>query len=473
MATVWKKVLMEGSAIDINDVTGVTSMEKGQILRGDANNDVENIDVSANNIIFGSSNNDALLCSFGTATAGSGGVSVSLTDQDDDALTGTVTFTVDNNAIGTAKIQDNAVTLAKIAHQANAGVMVYDGAGGDPTFLSASGQGNKILKVDSDGEGFTFADASSATSLSVTDSDTSPDTARRRILIAGTTTAGDLTTQEVFGDTEFTYKNGQTLDTSKLLDWNGAYVSNNVTNIYEGADDDAAFITPATAGISGTLLGLARGSMIVKANSIAASGTNDAFYSVGFLKASSADSSFYHTGVQSDFVYNPKEKALKVPNLIVTGTQTTINTNNLQVEDQTIRLGVGAAEGTVVSSAVASGGGIVINIGAAGFDAGDEDGVTAQNVEGDLPRVIWDNGAGTQVSSNSVLGWKAAYKGAGADSALGASTAYGIGVMHVTDQTAVTALGADLNDADLSIGVGAMALVDYDGTPSLYIQTAL
>ena len=99
--------------------------------------------------------------------------------------------------------------------------------------------------------------------------------------------------------------------------------------------------------------------------------------------------------------------------------------------------------------------------------------MTASNVEGDLPRVIWENGAGTQASSNSVLGWKAAYKGAGADTALGSSTAHGIGVMHVTDQTAATALGSDLNDATFSIGIGAMALVDYDTEPALYIQTAL
>ena len=464
---------MEGSAIDINDIVGVGTMEKGQILRGNADGDVENIDVTANNIVFGSSNNDALLCSFGSASEGAGGVSPSLTNQDDDALTGTVTFTVDNAAIGEAKIQDNAVSLDKIKHQANAGVMVYNGATGTPTFLSADGEDNKVLQVNSDGSGFIFADGASATSLSVTDSDTTPDATRRRILIAGTTSAGDLTTQEVFGDTEFSYKNGQTLDTTKLPDWNGSYEVSNVNNMYEGADNDAAFITPATAGISGTLLGLARGSMVVKANEVPATATHDAFYSVGFLKGSAADSSFHHTGYQTDFVYNPKEKALKVPNLIVTGTQTTINTANLQVEDQTIRLGVGAGEGTVVSSATASGGGIVVNIGAAGFDAGDEDGVTAENAESTLPRFIWDNGAGTQVSSNSVLGWKAAYKGTGTDSNLADSTAYGVGVMHVTDQTAATALGADLSDATLSIGIGALALVDYDSEPALYIQTAL
>jgi len=470
MATVWKKVLMEGSAININDVVGVTDLEKGQLLRGNAANSVEEIDVTSGNIIFGSTNNDALLCSFGTANPGNGGVSVTLTNQNDDALTGVVTFTVDNDAISTAKIQDNAVTLGKLAHQANAGILVYDGAGGEPSFLSASGEGNKILKVDSDGLGFSFADGSSATSVSVTDSDSTPDTARRRILHAGTTTAGDEPLQTVFGDTEFTYKNQQALNTSYFTDWTGSYAVSNVSDLYAGGDLDAAMITPQNAGIAGNLLGTARGAMYVRADAIAA--TDDSFYSLGFLKNKSG-TEFYHTGFQSDLSYNPKEKALKVPNLIVTGQQTTINTANLQVEDKTIRLGIGTSESSVITSSVASGGGIVINIGAAGFDAGDEDGVTAQNAEGNLPRVIWDNGAGDQASSNSVLGWKAAYKGSGADTALGASTAYGIGVMHVTDQTAATALGADLNNATFSIGVGAMALVDYDNEPALYIQTAI
>lgn len=468
MATVWKKVLMEGSAININDVVGVTNLEKGQILRGDAANSVEEIDVTSGNILFGSTNNDALLCSFGTATAGNGGVSVTLTDQNDDALTGLVTFTVDDDAIGTAKIKDDAVTIGKLGHQANAGVLVYNTADGVPTFLSASGQGNKILKVNSDGLGFTFADASSATSVSITDSDTTPDTTRRRILHGGTTTPGDLTTQEVFGDTEFTYKNQQLLNTNLFTDWNGQYLSNYITSLHSDTSSDAAMITPANAGIAGNLIGTARGAMYVFSNT---ENADDTFYPLSFLKEKA--NGFHHSGHSANITYNPKEQSLKVPNLIVTGTQTTINTTNLQVEDQTIRLGIGSSETDVISSSDASGGGIVINIGAAGFDAGDEDGVTAQNVEGDLPRVIWDNGAGTQVSSNSVLGWKAAYKGAGGDTALGSSTAYGIGVMHVTDQTAATALGADLDNATFSIGVGAMALVDYDGEPGLYIQTAI
>ena len=131
---------------------------------------------------------------------------------------------------------------------------------------------------------------------------------------------------------------------------------------------------------------------------------------------SAADSSFHHTGYQTDFVYNPKEKALKVPNLIVTGTQTTINTANLQVEDRLLDLALVLGGNCCHTALQPLRGGIVVNIGATGFDAGDEDGVTAENAESTLPRFIWDNGFHKLPElSNSVLGWKAAYKGTGTD----------------------------------------------------------
>jgi hypothetical protein len=472
MATVWKKVLMEGSAIDINDVVGVTAMEKGQILRGDDNGDVENIDVTSNRMIFGGSSDDALLCSFGNVSDGEGEVLPSLTGEDGSNLTGTVTFTVSDAAIGTAKLVDDAVTLAKIAHGGSAGVMIYDTATGVPTFLDASGSANKVLKVNGAGDSLTFEDAASATSVSITDSDSGPDTTRRRIMHGGTTTAGDEATQTVFGDTEFTYKNQEQINGADFSGWNGTYTVNDINNSYEGADTDSALQLPATAGISATLVGTARASMYIKANSVDSGVSNDAFYDVAFMKNSNV-TGFSHVGYSSSgtgLKYNPKEQTLKVQNLIVDGNQTTINSTNLAVEDQTIRLGIGATETTDVTSGAADGTGIIVNIGRHGVDVGDEDGVTTQNAENTLPRIVWENG---QDSTKSVLGWKMAFKGAGADSSLGTSSTYGIGVMHTDSAVATTALGADLNDATLNIGIGAMALVDYDGTPELYIQTAV
>ena len=129
---------------------------------------------------------------------------------------------------------------------------------------------------------------------------------RRRILHGGTTTSGDLTTQEVFGDTEFTYKNQQLLNTAAFDDWTNSYSSSNITDLYLGSDTSAAMITPANAGIAGNLLGTARGAMYVRADEI--QNTDDSFYSLGFLK-NKPGTEFYHTGFQPDLVYNPKEKA--------------------------------------------------------------------------------------------------------------------------------------------------------------------
>lgn len=463
---------MEGSAINVNDIVGVTDLEKGQLLRGSDDNQVEEIDVTSNNMIFGGSSNDALLCSFGEVADGAGEVLPSLSSEDSSNLTGTVTFTVSDNAIGTDKIDADAVTLDKVAHGAAAGVMIYHTASGVPTFLDASDSANKVLKVNGAGTSLTFEDAASATSVSITDSDSGPDTTRRRLLHGGTTNTGDEATQTVFGDTEFTYKNQETINTSHFVDWAGSYVVNNLSLPHEAADTDSALQLPATAGISATLVGTARASMYIKANSVSSAGTNDAFYDIPFMKDTGI-TGFSHVGYASSgsgIKYNPKEETLRVTNLMVDGTQTTINSTNLAVEDQTIRLGIGATETTDVNSAAADGTGIVVNIGRHGVDVGDEDGVTTQNAENTLPRIVWENG---QDSTKSVLGWKMAFKGSGADSALGTSSTYGIGVMHTDNAVATTALGSDLNNATLNIGIGAMALVDFDGTPELYIQTAV
>lgn len=463
---------MEGSAINVNDIVGVTDLQKGQILRGSAANQIEEIDVTSNNMIFGGSEGHALLCSFGASADGAGEVLPALTGEDGSNLTGTVTFTVSDAAIGTAKLVNNAVTLDKTAHGANAGVMIYDTATGIPTFLDASSSANKVLKVNGAGTSLTFEDAASATSVAITDSDSGPDTTRRRIMHGGTTTAGDQATQTVFGDTEFTYKNQETIDTSHFVNWDGVYNANNINLPHEDADTDSALQLPATAGISGTLVGTARAAMYVKTDGVSNAGSNDAFYDIAFMKDSPV-TGFSNLGRASSGIglkYNPKEATLRVSNLIVDGTQTTINSTNLAVEDQTIRLGIGATESTDVTSGSADGTGVIVNIGRYGVDVGDEDGVTNQNAENTLPRIVWTNGT---TSTKSVLGWKLAFKGSGDDNALETSTPYGIGVMHTDNGLASSALGSDLNNADLNIGVGAMALVDYDGTPELYIQTAV
>lgn len=470
MATVWKKVLIEGSAINVNDIVGVTDLQKGQILRGSGANEIEEIDVTSNNMIFGGSSGDALLCSFGTVGDGAGEVLPALSSEDGANLTGTVTFTVSDAAIGTNKIVDNAVTLDKTAHGAAAGVMIYDTADGIPTFLTAADSANKVLKVNGDGTTLTFADAESATSVSITDAD-DVSLVRRRIMHGGTTAAGDQDTQTVFGDTEFTYKNQEQINGARFSQWNGTYDANNINLPYEGADTESALQLPATAGISGTLVGTARASMYVRANPVDAGASNDDFYDVAFMKDSGV-SGFSHVGYASSgtgLKYNPKEKTLKVTNLIVDGDQTTINTSNLAVEDKTVRLGIGDTETTDVTSAAADGAGVIVNIGRYGVDVNDEDGVTKQNAENTLPRIVWENGT---TSTKSVLGWKVAFKGTGSDSSLAASTPYGVGVMHTDNGNVDTVLGSDLDNADLSIGVGAMALVDYDGTPALYIQTS-
>lgn len=462
---------MEGSAIDVNDIIGVNSMGHGQLLRGDGSGDVEEIDLTSNSILFGGASNQALVCSFGSLSAGQGGIGVTLSGEAAD-LTGTVTFQVQNDAIGTAKIQDNAVTLAKLAHNGtDLGIFTTAATDGAPTFLTpTSSDYGKNLQVNSDGTAFIFADAQSATTVTVG----VPDNVRRRVLIAGTQTDAQEDAQNVLGHQGFTYDADQGLNTAGFQDFTGTYTVDNIRSTTASGTTAAldlsenATTIDETASIRGTLVGTARAAMNLLVTDVPDDDVSyDSYYSLPFMKGNVGN--FETAGSQVGLSYNPYEKVLRVPNIKVDGDVTTINTQNLTVEDKTIRLGIGSSTTDNVTFAEASGTGLIVNIGKAGTTVTDPTTFVQDNIEGTLPRMVWSYDAVVS-NTKSVLGWKAAKQGSGTSTDLAASTAYGVGITHVTDETAST---AGISNNTLDIGVGAFALVDHDGTPELYIQVSV
>lgn len=460
---------MEGSAIDVNDIMGVTSMGHGQLLRGDDEGDVEEIDLTSNTMLFGGTSDQALVCSFGSSDAGEGGIGVTLSGEAAD-LTGTVTFQVQDEAIGTDKIQNNAVTLAKLAHNIDLGIFTTDDDGA-PTFLTPTAADNgKNLQVNSDGTAFVFADAQSATTVTVG----APDSVRRRVLIAGTQTDDQEDAQNVLGHQGFTYDADQGLNTTGFQNFLGTYEVDNIRSTTASGTTAALDLSEnstsidETASIRGTLVGTARASMNLLTTNVPADDVSyDSFYGIPFMKGNVGN--FSLAGRQIGLSYNPYERVLKVPNLQVDGDITTINTQNLTVEDKTIRLGIGSTSSDNVTFVEANGTGLIVNIGKAGTTVAEPDTFVQDNVEGTLPRMVWNYDAVVS-NTNSVLGWKAAKQGTGTSTSLAASTAYGVGITHVTDETASTA--GILNNT-LDIGVGALALVDYDNIPELYIQVSV
>ena len=462
---------MEGSAIDVNDIIGVGTMAHGQLLRGDDQGDVEEIDLTSNTMLFGGASDQALVCSFGSSDAGDGGIGVTLSGEAAD-LTGTVTFQVQNDAIGNAKIQDNAVTLAKLAHNGtDLGIFTTADTTGAPTFLTPTADDHgKNLQVNSDGTAFVFADAQSATTVTVG----APDAVRRRVLIAGTQTDDQEDAQNVLGHQGFTYDADQSLNTAGFQNFLGAYTVDNIRSTTASGTTAALDLSgnstaiDETASIRGTLVGTARASMNLLTTVVPADDVSyDSFYGIPFMKGNVGN--FSLAGRQIGLSYNPYERVLKVPNLQVDGDITTINTQNLTVEDKTIRLGIGSSSTDNVTFVEANGTGLIVNIGKAGTTVADPDTFVQDNVEGTLPRMVWNYDAVVS-NTKSVLGWKAAKQGTGSSTSLAASTAYGVGITHVTDETAST---AGISNNTLDIGVGALALVDYDGTPELYIQVSV
>ena len=461
MAT-WKQVLTSDSTINIEQIDGIAG-------NGDDNNSVV--------IIDGNNDADAIVLGDGQILVGTAGAPVA-----EDVTGGDVTGAVDGGnfvlSIGSDKIthgmlKEDIINVENIAPSntfsggsAVAGVMVFGNgtSASEPTFLSASGQGGKLLKVNAAANGFEFAAASDATNAV----NVSSATTALPVIFGGTNADSNdtgVTLEKQSDPNQFTYEADATFAVpTGFLDGSGSTATVNSQSQSGGT----AALTVA-GGISGNLLGTALSAIEVGLHT---DGTPvDAFHSVAFGGTADGYSPLQR---KSGFEFNPAEETLRVKNLMVTGTNTTINTTNLNVDDQTIRVGTSLS---TVTPASAQGGGLVVNVGIAGSTSGDEDTLNQTNDDDHLPRVIW----GDQGLAASTLGWQIANVGAqtanlgdGADAnTRDASNAWGVAVMYHNSTSGVTSA----NNADAAVnsgnGIGVGALYLNTNTDTLWIQTAV
>ena len=279
MAT-WKKILHEDSSINITQITDLENMTAGQVIIGDATGSVENYDLDHKHILIGDSSNDAKIANLVT-TAGAGGGDVFVNQLTNiSGVDANVEFQIAAGVVSTAKIVDDAVTLGKTAHQTNAGIVVYDdgAANGDgvPTFLSVSQTGSgtdggagQVLKVKSDGTGFEFADAASASDVDISVFDAT----RRSVIFGGDADNDSDTGATIRKDFDnFTYENGVTFSSDLYKDNNNTTVTAASTS-NEAANLHVPHIKTNITGTAGTSI----------KTFATADQTTDANFPVGFV----------------------------------------------------------------------------------------------------------------------------------------------------------------------------------------------
>ena len=145
----------------------------------------------------------------------------------------------------------------------------------------------------------------------------------------------------------------------------------------------------------------------------AASTSNQYFV---FSEGTSGDQAL---GVDSNFYYVPDTDTLNVQNLVVSGTETKVNTTNLSVTDKIVEIATGSAD-----AAAANGAGIQVNIAEVAYDAaanenaGNQDAVNLSFAK--MPELKWNN--------DSVLaGWTISDYNSGA-----ANTDHHVAIMNVS-----------------------------------------
>ena len=448
----WKKILHEDSSITIDQITGLEDMEDGQVIIGSGLGQVNNHDLTNLHILVGDGSNNAKIAGLVAAAGEAGGDIIVESVTNVAGVNADVKFHIIDEVVTENKIANDSVSPAKIKHQGGHGILVYDDSvsngDGVPTFL-AGGTAGQIVKVNGTANGFEFADAASSSTIDIS----LHDGIRRPVIFGGEADDDSDTGQVIRKDQpSFNYLADQTF----------------ASDLYKDAFNST--VLPATVSSSTADLHVDHIKTNITGTAGAAAkvyGTNETGQDVNFpmVFASNGDSgafggdAYASCMIDKGFLYNPSKQMLTVENLKVTGTNTIVSTTNLHVDDKTIR--VSSSTGAI-STSDATDSGLVVNIGTNSTAA--DGGITEQNADTELPRLIWAN------DSTTTKGWIVANKGTGGDTNLATSAGHGIAVLNHNS--------ADIDQNTLNSGttydhgIGAFFLVDTSGTPELYIQVA-
>ena len=307
---------------------------------------------------------------------------------------------------------------------------------GEISIVGAVGAGTSSVTADA----FTGL-ASEATKIAVTNYGTTntTNTAHAIPMFAGT---GNGSQESLISDNVFSYNPGINTLLAPKITASGSIKASIL--VAEVADGGAAPLTVTSTTQVANLHAAKAGVATTVDVTSATSATTDHYLT--FVSSAATGSTLYADA--TDLIFIPEDPTsgidggtLKVPNLTVTGTTTTLNTTNLEVKDKTIKI---AEENDTAANAVGSG--IIVDINNA--------------ADANLPSILY---AGQDASAS---GWQVSR--ANSNTAGVAKVTTGIGTMEISSSM-TDANYSNGNSGALSFGVGAFCYSSNGG--GLYIQT--
>lgn len=502
---IWKKVITEDDSIGIaQGGTGLTSITTGNIIIGNGDSAPSLVHLDESQILVGAGSGTtapikATLTGDVTITHSSGTVTSTIGE---DKVLGTMVKNNDLDWVTHQETAGSAANATKVPIFNASGVAALSPTGATGNVLTVNGS-NEIVWADTAGastvnisntSGSTGAkaialvagasDASTTALMQDTDSAFTWNDSTDTLTIGEVTIAGD-SASEITADAftglaseatkiAVTAYSGGTSLSCQIPHFSGAadgsqesllgdsgFTYNPGTNILSVPAVDASGNVTASVLVSDVSIGTApltvTSTTIVPNLHVAKAGVAT---TVSVSSETTSNSDHYLTFVTTagdtglkvdatDLIFIPEDAAsgieggtLKVPNLTVTGTTTTLNTTNLEVKDKTIKI---ADENDTAANAVGSG--IIVDINNASLT--------------NLPSILYA-GAGISASGWSIS--RANHATAGA-----AAITTGIGTMEVS--SAITDSNyTDGNGGAIDFGVGAFCY-SSNASGGLYIQT--
>lgn len=485
----WKKVALDGNILaavgggDQTNKLGGGSGTTNEIITSAASGGAGRVTLAQHELVIGDAGNTSV-----NAQITGGDVNGTLSGSN-------INLAIQNNKITNGMLKDDIIRLAEIGHGSGSesfggtnvdirgGILYWkdgatDGAqepapladDGHPA-IAVPGSAGQVLTVVDDGNGnLNPGWAAAATSPTVTINNGSGSTTAQNILFGRGDGSGNLDANKVYEDTG--------------LQWFA-------DDAFAHADGANTAGLVSDTGFKGNLAGTAT-TATKTTTALAADNT------LHYLLMTTANTGQTSTELKTQEVISVKPQSTLANSvttisgnvsiggdLTVSGSTTTLNTTELNVEDTEIQVASMAfADNGVYSEDVQTATGdfgvglVIFNGQGDGLAAAEgQDAVAASDFQASShtrkARFLYHGhkGSTTYTASNSVLGWTIAQEGKNGTpetnvvDALPVVDSFGVGVMHVTS-TALTAQGGDDN---LDIGIGAMA---YDGT-DLWIQTAI
>tara|TARA_B110000858_G_scaffold111172_1_gene127238 strand:- start:1929 stop:3224 length:1296 start_codon:yes stop_codon:yes gene_type:complete len=430
MAT-WKKVYTSGDTVPVTDGgTGLTTLTNNGIIVGNATSAPQFVNLSLHQLLVGGASGVPVAkTALASGAAGNEG-DILVTHQ-----AGGLHLNIQANKVTGTMVAADTLDWATHESSGTAKTMPYYDASGNAGVIAAPPQTSGIKTLQS-ASGAAPAWAAQVTSLSNLTATGVNDNVSYPI--------GFLSQATITSDTS----------SGHYYDNNSTFAYNPSVNLLSVPKITTSGVITATGGVFGDLTGTAS-----KVSQTAQTGNPAA---AKLLLAGSSNTVVTNTGLTFD-ASSGSSGVLTVPNLVVSGTTTTVNSTTVTISDKTLQLGYDADQNTHVTDASVVGSGIVLGVSGALTGAGN----TAAATNAKSPRLAYLGRTSTVSPSKWGLA-KSEITNLDDSGTLLSNHVHGIAVMDVSSSLETPASNASgFSDGDIIGGVGSF----FFGTGGLYIRT--